>query len=951
MSILTRWVAALLCVVVAAPALLAGTTGKISGVVRDARTKEPLPGVNVVVQGTLLGGSSSVDGRYVILNVPPGRHKVIASFIGYKRFEVNDLRVSIDFTTPLDIELVEGSVELDAVVIQAERSPLIRQDLTNPVASISSESIDALPVTDISEVIGLQAGITVDDDGSIHIRGGYGNEIAYTLNGMNVNNPYGNTRSVGVATNAIREVSVSSGTFSAEYGSALSGVVNYVTRDGGSRWAGSVKYYTGDHVSNHSDLFFNIDKFNLSNVNRTELTIGGPVLGDELSFFASGVYNWNGGHIYGQRIYVPGDSYLSREGFPSGDVRRGDASSPYYFGPALHDTTDLVGLPSGDGGIVALNWSRSYNIQGNLSWRVFPEMKLKYEFIHNFDESPDGSTTYSDPFAVRYKPDGRALSRGEGYMHAIELTHTLTPEMFYTVKASYLTDKGTSWAYDSPNDPRYLPTYYLRSFTNTGFLTGGTDPARFSRYTKTYSGKIDLVAQLWGNHEVKAGFEVRKHKLIVESYTLQFVDPNDPNAEPSFTNAIANGNVFLPTLPSFDGGYTYYTRSPLQMAAYVQDKIELFESIILNLGVRYEYFDPSAQFNDSLSQELTLQEGIFVQRGLKEASAKHMVSPRISVSYPITDQGTIRFSYGHFYQIGSLSSLYRNPNFRAPLGTTPSFGNPDVNPQRSVQYELGLQQGLTEDLKVEITGYYKDVRDYIYSQRVITARGDKQYNLLTNLSYANTRGISISLLKRRSADNLLSATIDYTFQVAEGNRTLPTDEIFFNEQQGRLSQTYLVPLSFDRSHTITSTVALSQPDDWSVSMIGYLRTGTPYTPEFPSNVVPITFTQNSDHQPMQWNVDLKIEKFFKLGPLNYSVFIQVDNLFDAENELYVYANSGRALYNISETLQPELLSDIRNRILRGDPGMIPLSGVDTYYQNPGNISTPRLIRVGASILF
>ncbi len=946
MSILTRCVAVLLGLCLCIPTLFAGTSGKISGTVRDSRTKEPLPGVNLIVEGTTLGASSSIDGRYVILNVPPGRHKVMASLIGYRRFEVNELRVSVDFTTPLDIDLVEGSVELDAVVIQAERSPLIRQDLTNPVASISSEAIEALPVTDISEVIGLQAGITVDDDGSIHIRGGLGNEIAYTLNGMNINNPYGNTRSVGVATNAVREVSVSSGTFSAEYGSALSGVVNYVTRDGGSRWAGSAKYYTGDHVSSHKDLFFNIDNFNPANVNRTEFTIGGPVVGDNLMFFASGVYNWSGGHLYGQRIYLPTDSYLSREGFPSDDPRRGTASSPYYFGPVGHDTTDTVGLPGGDGSTVSLNWSRSYNIQGNLSWRVFPEMKLKYEFIVNFDESPD-----VNPFAARYKPDGIALERYEGYMHAVEFTHTVSPSMFYTVKGSFITDKGRSWAYDSPTDPRYVPSFYSRTFPNTSYLTGGTDPDRFSRKTETLAGKVDLVAQLFGNHEVKAGIEVRSHHLTVESYTLQFRDPNDPSAEPSFTNAIGNGNVFLPYIPTVEGGYTAYDRKPLQMAAYVQDKIELFQSIILNLGVRYEYFDPAARYNNNLSQEVTDSNTTFIQANLADASVKHMVSPRISVSYPITDQGTIRFSYGHFYQIGSLSSLYSNPNFRAPQGSTPSFGNPDVRPQKSVQYELGLQQGLTEDLKIELSGYYKDVRDYIYSQRVITARGDKQYNLLTNLSYANTRGISISLLKRRSVDDLLSATLDYTFQVAEGNRTQPTDEIFFNEQQGRLSQTYLVPLSFDRSHTITSTVSLSQPNDWSVSMIGYLRTGTPYTPEFPSNVIPISFVQNSDRQPMQWNVDLKVEKFFTFGPFSYSVFVQVDNLFDAQNELYVYVNSGRALYNISQTLQPELLSDLRNRITRDDPGMIPLSGVDNYYANPGNISTPRLIRVGASILF
>jgi len=940
-------VAVFLGLCLSVPALVAGTTGKISGTVRDSRTKEPLPGVNLVIQGTTLGASSAVDGHYVILNVPPGKHKLVASFIGYRRYEVNDLPVSVDFTTPLDIDLVEGSVELDAVVIQAERSPLIRQDLTNPVASISSEAIEALPVTDISSVIGLQAGITVDNDGSIHIRGGMGNEIAYTLNGMNINNPYGNSRAVSVATNAVQEVSVSSGTFSAEYGSALSGVVNYVTRDGGSKWAGSVKYYTGDHVSSHKDLFFHIDDFNPVNVNRTEVTIGGPVLSENLTFFASGVYNWNGGHLYGERIYLPTDSYLSREGFPSTDPRRGTASSPFYFGPVWHDTTDMAGGPGGDGSIASLNWRREYNLQGNLSWRIVPEMKLKYEFIVSFDESPD-----IDPvIEARYKPDGTRIERYEGYMHSVEFTHTLNPAMFYTVKGSFVTDKGRTWAYDSPGDPRYLPPFYSRVFTNTSYLTGGTDNYRLNRKTETLAGKIDLVAQLFGDHEVKAGVEVRSHHLTVEEYTLQFRDPNNPNAEPTFSNAIANGNVFLPYIPDAQGGYVYYDRKPLQMAAYIQDKIELFKSIILNLGVRYEFFDPAAKYNNNLSQEVTDSATTFLQANLADASVKHMISPRVSVSYPITDEGTIRFSYGHFYQIGSLSSLYRNPDFRAPQGATPTFGNPDVRPQKSVQYELGLQQGLTEDMKVELTGYYKDVRDYIYSQRVITARGNEQYNLLTNLSYANTRGISISLLKRRSPGDLFSATLDYTFQVAEGNRTEPDDEIFYNEQQGRLSQTFLVPLGFDRSHTITTTIALTQPDDWSVSIVGFLRTGTPYTPEFPSNVVPISFIQNSDRRPMQWNVDMKVEKFFSFGPFSYSVFVQVDNLFDVQNELYVYLNSGRALYNISQTIQPELLADLKNRIVRGDPGMIPAAGVDNYYANPSNISTPRLIRIGASILF
>ena len=328
-----------------------------------------------------------------------------------------------------------------------------------------------------------------------------------------------------------------------------------------------------------------------------------------------------------------------------------------------------------------------------------------------------------------------------------------------------------------------------------------------------------------------------------------------------------------------------------------------------------------------------------------------MIQPRISVSYPITDQGSIRFSYGHFYQVGNLASLYSNPYYRAPTGTNPRFGNPNVEPQRSIQYELGLQQGLTEDLRLEITGYYKDVSNYIYSQRVLTERGDKEYYLLTNLSYANTRGISISLLKRRAPGGILAATVDYTFQVAEGNRTEPFEEVFYNEQAGRLSETYLVPQGFDRSHTLTSTLSIGPPEDWIVSFIGYLRTGTPYTPSFPTNVENIRYVQNSDNQPMQWNVDLKAEKFFDLGMVDLSIFVQVDNLFDTENELYVYANSGRALYSIDQVQNPTRFQNLNDRISRGDPGMVPQSSIDNYYANPSNVSRPRLVRLGASIVF
>jgi len=930
--------------------LLAGTGGKIAGKVTDAKTGEALPGANVVIDGTSMGSSTDLEGNYVILNVPPGNYNLLISFIGYKRSEVQGIRVSTDFTTRVDVKLEEGEISLEPVIVQGERTPLVRKDLTNPVASISSESIQDLPVTEISQIIGLQAGTTVDDDGSIHIRGGYGNEISYTLNGVNINNPYGNTRSVGLATNAVQEVSVSSGTFSAEYGEALSGVVNYVTKEGGSKLSGGIRYYTGDYVSPRKDLFPNIDNLNLSAVSRVEGSLGGTILPGKLTFFTSGVYNYSQGTLFGTRLYRPQDSYLSREGFPSGDPRRGAASDPYYFGPFSHPTTDLVGGPTGDGEVVPMNWSRSYNFQGNLLYRLSRDIKLKYELVLDNTLNPTSSGN-SSFFSTRFKPDGRRISKGEAYTQTVELTHVLSDRAFYTLKGSYIVDRATSRAFDRANDPRYLPAFYLKDLGNTSFLTGGVDLFRFKQKTEIFVGKLDAVAQLFEIHEVKAGLELRLHKVGAESYTLQFRDPAHPNVAPSATNYLSGGYNFQPYVPTVDGGYIKYLNKPVQASAYIQDKIELFQSIILNLGLRYEYFDPAAYYNPYISEDLSSQTSILLNSDLKKAAVKQSLLPRVSVSFPITDRGSIRFSYGHFEQNGSLSSLYSNPDFRAPLGTNPQFGNADVNPQKSVQYELGLQQGITDNLKFDLTGYYKDVRDYIFFQTIITARGDKRYSVLTNLSYANTRGVSFSLVKRRAPGDPLSLTLDYTYQVSESNRTQPSEDLFFNEQKGKLSETYLVPLSFDRSHTLTSTISLSEPRDWAVSLIGYLRTGTPYTPSFPASVSPITFVQNSDRQPVQWNVDLKVEKFFSFDAVDFSIFLQVNNLFDTQNELSVYANSGEALYNIDETLNPSQFLDLRNRITRGDPGMVSMKTIDNYYANPQNVSGPRLMRLGVSVFF
>ncbi|HQJ75225.1 MAG TPA: TonB-dependent receptor, partial [Bacteroidota bacterium] len=173
--------------------LIAGSTGKIAGKVTDASTGEPLPSATVMVLGTQLGAMTDINGNYVILNVPPGVYTVSVSMISYRKQEIKDVRVNVDFTTRLDVKLEPGSVDLPPVVVQGERNPLVRQDLTNPQVAITSENIQELPVTTVSEVIRLQAGVVSGNDGELHIRGGRANEIAYTVNGISINNPFDNS--------------------------------------------------------------------------------------------------------------------------------------------------------------------------------------------------------------------------------------------------------------------------------------------------------------------------------------------------------------------------------------------------------------------------------------------------------------------------------------------------------------------------------------------------------------------------------------------------------------------------------------------------------------------------------------------------------------------------------------------------------------------------------------
>ena len=353
----------------------AGTTGKLAGKVTIKDSGEPMMGANVIINDTNLGAASDADGNYYILQVPPGTYSVRFTMIGYQDLIMNNVRIQVDLTTTINASLSESVIGMNEVVVQAER-PMIQTDVTYSQANISSEEVEMLPVEEFEDVIALQAGV-VSSNGEIHVRGGRGGEIAYMVDGITVTDPINSGVSVEIENNAIQELQFISGTFNAEYGQAMSGIVNIVTKDGDyNRYLGSVSYSSGSYFSADGDLFPQIGNFNLSGISDIKGNIEGPILPGKLSFFASGRYKRNDGYLYGQRIFHPNTFVWDPEGnnfVVNEEVGIGDGNIPELgediptFIDSLRDD-DVFDW-------VSMNWNEQITSQVKLSWRVTLELK------------------------------------------------------------------------------------------------------------------------------------------------------------------------------------------------------------------------------------------------------------------------------------------------------------------------------------------------------------------------------------------------------------------------------------------------------------------------------------------------------------------------------------------------------------------------------------------------
>ena len=862
----------------------AGQTGKISGKVIDAASGDPLPGANILIEGTSLGAASDLEGYYFIINISPGTYTISSGMIGYQKMRVENVKVAVDRTTTMDFKLKQTVLDLgESITVVAER-PLVQKDLTATASSVAAEEIQLMPVESVQDILQLQAGIIQDSKGDLHIRGGRTSEIAYMVDGVSVSDPYSGKIAVNINQEAIQEIKVISGTFNAEYGKVMSGVVEVVTKEPESRFQAGGSFYLGDYLSSDKTTFYNIDDLNPAAIYNAQIYLTGPapVFGNKLSYYLSLRKYYNDGWLYGQRRYNPTDS----SNFQSPD--------------AIYEES------SGDNQPVALNDNLQYFANAKLVYKLSLAIKLNYSFLGDLSE-----LQYYDHL-YKYNPDGHLSNHQYGYTHIVNWNHMLSPSAFYTFNLSQYYMNFKSHLYKDLEDPRYADPVLLRNREDVySFLTGGTRMTHFERSTTVSTAKLDLTSQLTKMHQIKTGLEFKHNQIEVLSQLAYY-------------NGVPGGGYFS-VEDYFNFGINKH--EPVEVAAYLQDKIEL-KNMTVNAGLRYDYFNSRGKVPTDLRDPSNEHQR---EKGYVDAATKQQFSPRIGIAFPISASGVVHTSYGHFFQIPPYEYLYVNPRFAvAPGGLSTRMGNANLEPQSTVIYEVGFQQELLNQIGIDVTGFYKDARNLLGANIYETYVLGDRYARYENLDYGNIRGITLSVNKRPTVADHLTVSFDYTYQTAEGNASDPDHE-FYNKQSTppKKSNIQVVPLNWDQQHTINLVLSYNNPKLFGVGLIGQFQSGLPYTPAIQS--METTF-ENSGRKPMNYNVDLRLFKQVRLGKMQNTIFLKVYNLFDRRNEITVYDDTGRAAYS----LVSHYISERQGHV----------NSLEEWLKRPDYYSEPRKVVVG-----
>ena len=854
--------------------LRAQDEGMLKGSVIESKTGTSLPGVNIMIKGTYYGSSSDLNGNFIIPKINPGTYDVEVSMIGYKILLKTGLVIMPNETTTQKFILDETVLSFGEDVIVMGKKPLFDVNETSSMARVRREDIENKVVSSVEDILSEQIGVTTQDN-EIHIRGGRIDESMFVVDGFSVKDPLsGYSGNLFINADAIEELEIITGGYSAEYGQAMSGVVNIKLKEGRDHYEGAFKYSSDRFLPDH----FNSD--------RVEFNLGGPdlifetlpkLMGSNLpgrfSFFLNGY-----GKTYDGNLPIAKKLYPHR--YWNSSLINEKKSDKFMENLANRENND---------------WHLLYK----MTWELTPQKKLSL----SYDASMNINQGYFMPraFGSTYFPyrymnildnyntitrDTRLISMNWRHTLSTSSYYELTFGKFTTMEHSAVQDlhwseyqerldlEPINYNVDDTDLDGNIQVTYGDEFYDTGFA-----PEWYDLSSENTRMDLDWVVHTRSGHKIKTGFE---HTIT----DIQVLDIDEPWTGSS----------------GFGANYDSYNAKTYFGAFYLQDRI-IFEGMTLNLGLRTDYWIPGRYVEEAIedtsniiitddAREIFKNETFDFPWLNDPFKMKARLSPRFGISHPVTDNDVLYFYYGHFSQLPTFQYVYAKINSRSQ-STYQVFGNPNLNPKTTVQYELGLKHKFSEDQVLEMKAYWKDMFDYETSQTIKPSNpkyAHLSFNMYFNADYARARGVE-AILKSRLYKNWF-VDINLNYSIVTGKSSSPLDNLLV--QAGQLSEKPLGEnyMSWDRPVHFFTNLSYNHPKDWGFSARFEFESGRRYTRSIQDTIIYVN-EQNyydgprEDDRPYAYiskeskkNIDLKLFKTIKLQRFKIKAYAEIENLMN-----------------------------------------------------------------------
>lgn len=924
--------------------------GTLVGQITDADTGETLIGVNVIITGTSLGSATDLEGRYEIPNIRPGEYAVRMSYIGFETKLFTGIVIEDGETTTLNAELSAAVLSTeDEIVVIGER-PLVDVENSSTTQTISQEQLEIAPLRGVEEAVATQIGVVQDPTG-LYIRGGRANETGYYVDGVSAKDPLAGTGfGLDIGSNAFSEIEVTTGGVGAEFGDVTSGVVAVTTQDGSDEFHGFFSH-------KRDNLGFNSDASSNFMEDVYEGNLSGPIVRGKLRFFLSGQVQLSDG--FTRKI-----------------------ANPDQVRTSLLDGTSLMPRTG-----------NRWNGISKLTWEVRSGMRLQGSYQRSLTVNQNtrmlqvtGNEAVVSPgfqYAFILQPENGNTYAHDNIISYLKWSHVLNDRSFYDVQVSRLFTRlradanGRDWRpenVDTVLDPESIVTTPVDLFLDENGQS--IDPN--AQFILPGPGLIN-----------NSGIATRFHDHFAEEYTVhatytRFSSDLNNRTTVGFESKF-NDYQWIDVIRPWvgapigeDGGQAtdrlgessdIWRVKPRRGAAFGTHQIR-YRGLIANAGLRFEYWSPGKYVDDLIDDpQAPILDGVREAYrddtvGLFGLRTKFRILPKVRVSFPIQENRVLFFNYGHSTKIPHPTFVYTGLDpFFQDRSFFSDLGNPNLEPEVDISYELGLRTQFSSNDVLSLTGFWRDKFDFITVENVIvpdpTGRNVTRA-FRVNGDFARIRGIEASYLKR--IGDWFSGQIAASFSKATGLSSTNNDALQDFLANGDIDNTFETPLAWDRPFDLKTNVTLrhfeEEPlfnipgvNNVSLYLSSTVRSGQRYTPVvFRGNAVN-PFSGEQDWRPIYepvsdpaaryseigatwWWFDLSFQKDVQLQSASLRFTMEITNLFNQLNSIIVNPVTGKAY--------PDVDPDETDFIaLRGDSDYDVVDGTrDPRYEDPNTSGLP-----------